>query len=111
MNALVFHKIEPLASVTKYILVCNNLTQSKPSHRQSRYYFSDPLPLLKNYHIHIHTKSQGHFVIDLSYLYKELVTTFTSNKMKINEKDFESAIIIVLKFSASFHKMVHVLWF
>lgn len=47
MNALVFHKIEPLANVTKYILVCNNLTQSKPSHMQSRYYFSDPLPLWK----------------------------------------------------------------
>lgn len=109
MNALVFHKIESLASVTKYILVCNNLTQNKPSHMQSRYYFSDPLLLLKNYHIHL--KSQGHFVIDLSYLYKELVTAFTSNKIKMNEKDFESAIIIVLKFSASFYKMVHVLWF
>lgn len=47
MNALVFHKIESLASVTKYILVCNNLTQNKPSHMQSRYYFSDPLLLWK----------------------------------------------------------------
>lgn len=78
---------------------------------QSRYYFSDPPSPLKNYHIH--RKSQGHFVIDLSYLYEELVTAITSNKMKMNEKDFESAIIIVLqvlKFS-SFYKMVHDLRF